>query len=302
MLSVVQPSDPREAIAQHQIHHIWHPMAVAGSRLLFVDDDESLRQTLPSILTAEGFECVTCATVSEAIAQISRQPFDILLSDLNIGEPGDGFIVVGAMRRAQPGARTYILTGYPDFASALEAIRRQVDDYMVKPCSIPALVKTLKTRGTRPSNRGAQGKRSSTVIREQTEAIIENYSREMDRRPHFAQLNLPENARIDHIPWLLRQLVDRLDKNPINDQQELESAWMHGKTRREQGYSVPMIVEEALVLYSVVADTLQSNLLDMDISSVIPDLVQISVCANTMLKESLLSFLSGDLTGKQIAA
>ena len=275
---------------------------MARPRLLFVDDDESIRQTLPLILTREGFDCTTVASVSEAISEISRQRFEILLSDLNIGEPGDGFIVVGAMRRAQSGARTYIMTGYPDFASALEAVRRQVDDYLVKPCSIPTLVKTLKTGATRSRNRGAQGKSCSTVIRENTEAIIESYSRQIDRNPHFAQLNLPKDARIDHIPGLLRLLVDRLDQNPINDKQEMESAWRHGKTRREQGYSVPMIVEEALILYCLVADSVQSNLLDVDISSVIPDLVQISVSTNTMLKESLRSFLSGDLTGEQIAA
>jgi ActR/RegA family two-component response regulator len=267
-----------------------------------VDDDESLRQTLPVILTREGFECTTVATVSEAISEISRQRFEILLSDLNIGEPGDGFIVVGAMRRAQPGARTYIMTGYPDFASALEAVRSQVDDYLVKPCSIPTLVKTLKTGASRPRNRGAQGKRSAMIIRENTQEIIESYFREIDRHPDFARLNLPKNAKIDHVPWLLRLLVDQLEQNAINGKQELESARLHGKTRREQGYSVPMIVEEALILYRMVADTLQSNLLDMDISSVIPDLVQISVSANMMLEESLRSFLSGDLTGEQIAA
>jgi ActR/RegA family two-component response regulator len=275
---------------------------MARPRLLFVDDDESLRETLPGILTREGFECTTVGSVSEAISEISRQRFEILLSDLNIGEPGDGFIVVGAMRRAQPGARTYIMTGYPDFASALEAVRSQVDDYLVKPCSIPTLVKTLKTGATRPRNRGAQGKRLAMIIRENTQEIIERYSREIDRNPHFARLDLSNDAKIDHVPWLLRLLVDRLEQNAINDKQELESAWVHGKMRREQGYSVPMIVEEAHVLYCLVADTLQSNLLDMDISSVIPDLVQISVSANTMLEESLRSFLSGDLTEEQIAA
>src|SRR5437899_5596699 len=139
---------------------------MAGPKILFVDDDESLRQTLPLILSKEGFDCTTVGSVSEAISEISRQPFEILLSDLNIGEPGDGFIVVGAMRRAQPGARTYIMTGYPDFASALEAVRKQVDDYLVKPCSIPLLVETLKAEAKRPRNRGARGKRAATVISE----------------------------------------------------------------------------------------------------------------------------------------
>jgi hypothetical protein len=140
------------------------------------------------------------------------------------------------------------------------------------------------------------------IIRENTQEIIERYSREIDRNPDFARLDLSKDTKIDHVPWLLRLLVDRLDQLPINDKQELESARIHGKTRRLQGYSVPMLVEEGLILYFLVADTLQSNLLDMDISSVIPDLVQITASANRMLNESIRSFLSGDLTGELLAA
>lgn len=272
---------------------------MAKPKVLFVDDDESIRQTLPLILTAEGFDCTTVASVSEAISEISRQTFDILLSDLNIGQPGDGFIVVGAMRRAQPHVTTYILTGYPDFASALEAIRRQVDDYLVKPVGVPTLVKTLKTRATRSRCPGTCGKRASAVIRENTPAIIESCFAEIDRGPQFARIDLPRSARIDHLPGLLQQLVNRLEKNPdVNDKQETESARAHGKMRRQQGYSAPMIVEESRILYRVIADTLHANLLDMDISSIIPDLEQISDNLSVMLAESLRSFL----TEEQIAA
>jgi hypothetical protein len=75
----------------------------------------------------------------------------------------------------------------------------------------------------------------------------------------------------------LQQLANRLDKShDISDKQEMESAWAHGKARRRQGYSVPLIVEEERVLYRVIADTLHANLLDMDISSIIRDMEQIA--------------------------
>ena len=74
--------------------------------------------------------------VSDALAAISEDRFDVLIADLNIGMPGDGFTVVSAMRRTQPEAVTIILTGYPAFETALEAIRSQVDDYAVKPANI----------------------------------------------------------------------------------------------------------------------------------------------------------------------
>src|SRR6266567_5471173 len=51
----------------------------------------------------------------EILKLIQSEQFDVLLSDLNIGEPSDGFTVVSAMRRIQPDALTIILTGYPAF-------------------------------------------------------------------------------------------------------------------------------------------------------------------------------------------
>src|SRR6478672_9225902 len=120
-------------------------MYSARPKLLFVDDEEAIRQTLPVILSANGFEVTTVATVAEAIREINRQPFEILLSDLNIGQPSDGFTVVSAMRRVQPEAATFILTGYPDFDTALQAIRSQVDDYLLKPTDVPTLINTIET-------------------------------------------------------------------------------------------------------------------------------------------------------------
>ena len=92
-------------------------------RILFADDEPSIRMTLPAILQHEGFEVSVAATVAEALAYINRETFDVLLADLNIGERGDGFTLISAMRRSQPQAVTLILTGYPDFETAMQAIR-----------------------------------------------------------------------------------------------------------------------------------------------------------------------------------
>jgi DNA-binding NtrC family response regulator len=86
------------------------------------------------------------ATVTEALAQINASRFDVLISDLNVGESGDGFRVVGAMREKQPGCITVILTGYPAFETAVDAIRHKVDDYVVKPVDVDVLVKSLRDK------------------------------------------------------------------------------------------------------------------------------------------------------------
>src|SRR5437660_6086608 len=119
-------------------------------KLLFVDDEPTIRLTLATILEREGFEVKTAASVREALEVINKEVFDVLVADLNIGEPGDGFTVVSVMRRVQPDAVTFILTGYPDFESAIRAIRSQVDDYLTKPADIPSLVAALKHKLENP--------------------------------------------------------------------------------------------------------------------------------------------------------
>lgn len=128
-------------------------------RLLFVDDEPSIRLTLPPILEDHGFEVRAAGSVAEALAEISSQKFDALLSDLNIGEEGDGFRVVSAMRRVQPQCINIILTGYPAFDSAIEALRNKVDDYLVKPADIDALLTRLSEKFASASSDEEQNQR-----------------------------------------------------------------------------------------------------------------------------------------------
>jgi CheY-like chemotaxis protein len=60
---------------------------VRERKLLFVDDEPTIRLTLPAILKQEGFDVTAAATVPEALAYINKEKFDVLLSDLNIGQP-----------------------------------------------------------------------------------------------------------------------------------------------------------------------------------------------------------------------
>jgi len=120
--------------------------AELSKRVLFVDDEPSIRLTLPPILQNRGFEVRSAASVPEALAAINRQTFDILLSDLNVSEEGDGFTIVHAMRTANPKCITILLTGYPAFESAVEAIHHEVDDYFVKPADVESLISTMERK------------------------------------------------------------------------------------------------------------------------------------------------------------
>ena len=112
-------------------------------RLLFVDDEPSIRATLPAILRRYGFQVTAVATVAQALTEIQNREFDLLLCDLNVEKENDGFDVVRAMRGAYPRCVVVILTGYPALDSAIEGIRLSVDGYLVKPSSADELVALL---------------------------------------------------------------------------------------------------------------------------------------------------------------
>jgi DNA-binding NtrC family response regulator len=98
---------------------------------LFVDDEPTIRETCPAILRKHNFEVTSVGTVADALAKITAAQFDVLIADMNIGELGDGFTIVKAMRRAHPNCVTLLLTGHPAAETALLAFRCQVDDELL---------------------------------------------------------------------------------------------------------------------------------------------------------------------------
>jgi DNA-binding NtrC family response regulator len=117
-------------------------------RILFVDDEPAIRATLAVILRRYGFMVAVASTVAEALEQIKKQEFDLLLSDLNIEGERDGYTVIRAMREAHPDCINIVLTGYPDEESAAEGLKLGISDYIAKPANADALVAMLAERLT----------------------------------------------------------------------------------------------------------------------------------------------------------
>ena len=258
-----------------------------------MDDEPTIRITLALILKKEGFEVTTAETVPEALQSIQSNEFDILLSDLNIEEPGDGFIVVSTMRRIQPRARTFILTGYPDFETALTAIRNQVDDYFTKPADIKKLIQTFKEVNTSASrNPLPPRKRISVIVREHCETVIERWLARCAANLELSGVPLSRTERVDDLPNLLLEIADRLERHPESmSERAIAAAMKHGVARREQGYTIPMLLVESSILEETLAELLQEHLLAIDISTLIPDMHQISESINRAVETSARTFL-----------
>src|SRR5580700_6815877 len=115
-------------------------------RVLLVDDDHAVRAMMNATLERKGFQVVAVATVTEALKLITTETFDVLITDLHMPNPGDGFTVVSAMRHSQPNALTLLVSGYPDVQSAMAAILLEADEIVVKPFEIGRLTELVRER------------------------------------------------------------------------------------------------------------------------------------------------------------
>jgi len=265
------------------------------TKILFADDEPAIRMTLPLILQQEGFEVSVAATVAEALAYINRDSFDVLLADLNIGERGDGFTLISAMRRVQPQAVTLILTGYPDFETALQAIRNQVDDYLTKPTDVKQLVNTIKEKSENPRRvTPIQVKRVSTILRECKDEILDEWLKEVNRNTTLSSVQLSKKERLDHFRLMIEELAKRIEVGPhgnvIGAGSEKQGATEHGRQRYEQGYTIRRIVIEARLLHSVISRVLHKHLLSIDMSTCISDIMLMGEGLHEEFEESIRAF------------
>lgn len=258
-------------------------------RLLFVDDEPGIRITLSAILEQRGFQVSTAATVSEALNLIASEKLDVLISDLNIGEPGDGFTVVSAMRRTQPDAPTFILTGYPAFETALEAIRQQVDDYLIKPADVESLVANVQARLTGPRKpvRRIETKPLANILGENKREVVARWLALAKEDGLICSTRLSDLDLIDH----LHGVIDEVISSPREQRQlspvALKAAQKHGRTRFQQGCGIPSMIREARVLHEVVSQVVAERLLEIDVSSVITDVMAIGETLQAFLEESI---------------
>jgi ActR/RegA family two-component response regulator len=246
----------------------------ARKRILFVDDEASIRLTLPPVLEKEGFQVHVAGSVAEALVEINSYQFDVLLTDLNIREEGDGFLVVSAMRHLQPNCVNLILTGYPAFETALQAIHNQVDDYLVKPADVESLIKTVQEKlATRDSQPAAGPKRLSAILRENSSEITRQMLQAMKRDRKIASVPLSDEERLGHLPKLLNALIELLERGGDEPSaEELRLAGEHGKRRKKQGYSIPTVIKDFDFLQQPVYDLIQNKLMGMDVTGLVSDL------------------------------
>ena len=112
-------------------------------RILVVDDDESIRNTMKTILEDEGYIVDVAASGREAIKRTEEMAYNVALIDIRLPDM-EGVELLKLIKDAVPRTRKIMMTGYPSMQNAITALNKNADGYMIKPVDIEKLLNTVK--------------------------------------------------------------------------------------------------------------------------------------------------------------
>jgi two-component system NtrC family sensor kinase len=113
------------------------------SKILVIDDEESIRRLLDISLTHKGHEVTTAENGEKGIEAFKETKPSIVFTDLKM--PGmDGLEVLKQIRQIEPDARVIVITGHGDMRSAIKALQLEASDFINKPITDEALEVAIK--------------------------------------------------------------------------------------------------------------------------------------------------------------
>jgi two-component system response regulator HydG len=107
-------------------------------RVLVIDDDRALAETIAESLERRGHACTVCTSGRTGIARLEGEPFDVVLTDLRMADLG-GLEIVRRSREVLPEAEVFVITGFGDVKTAVEAMKLGATHYLQKPIDLAEL-------------------------------------------------------------------------------------------------------------------------------------------------------------------
>ncbi|HTR43922.1 MAG TPA: sigma-54 dependent transcriptional regulator [Pseudomonadales bacterium] len=114
-----------------------------GTKILLIDDDPGIRDTLKRVLAEEGCEVVMESRGDNGLARAGEETFNVVITDLKM--PGiSGLELVSQLHEAQPRLPIILVTAFGTTQTAIEATKLGAYDYLLKPFNIPQLLELIR--------------------------------------------------------------------------------------------------------------------------------------------------------------
>jgi signal transduction histidine kinase/DNA-binding response OmpR family regulator len=114
-----------------------------SAKILVVDDEKRMCESLETLLSKAGYEVTALEKGEEALNQISKSNFDLVITDIKMPQV-DGLDILKAARTKDVDALVILMTGYASLESAVSAVNQGAYDYLMKPIEFNDLKLTIQ--------------------------------------------------------------------------------------------------------------------------------------------------------------
>lgn len=108
------------------------------AKILVIDDDSSIRETLDLYLTEEGYTVETAATGTDGLNRFTQKPPDVVILDIRLPDV-NGFRILEDIREEDENAKVIMITAHHDMESTIRAMKEGAFDYIHKPVDVNEL-------------------------------------------------------------------------------------------------------------------------------------------------------------------
>jgi len=115
-------------------------------KMMLVDDEERFLSTTRKLLERRGYDVLTAAGGEEALKMLERHNIHVVILDVKM--PGmDGIETLRAVKQRFPLVEVIMLTGHATVESAIEGLKSQATDYLMKPIGVDELIEKASEIG-----------------------------------------------------------------------------------------------------------------------------------------------------------
>ncbi len=120
-----------------------------AERLLLVEDEDTLCESLQRVFIAEGYEVDRADSAEAAFKLLSSKSYDLIITDIIL--PGiSGIELLTRYRRDNPSQKVIVITAYASLTTAVEAIKAGASDFIVKPLMHDEMKRAVRNTLDRP--------------------------------------------------------------------------------------------------------------------------------------------------------
>ncbi len=185
-----------------------------SAKVLIVDDEEGIRNSLKEILEEENFRASFASTLSEAENILSKENFHVILLDVWMPD-GDGIEFIDKIKTISPDSAIVTITGHGNVDIAVRAIKKGAYDFIEKPFSVDRILITIKHA-------------YEEVLRKRREFVEEEEYNLIGESPKIREIK-------DMLPKVAKSDAPILIMGESGTGKELVARLIHGYSSRKEG-------------------------------------------------------------------